>query len=292
MGYVPFSISSMRYLILLLAMAVTVAVAQSTSSIESFEVASVKLNTSNERSRVSLNPEAGRLVITSMSVKEVIQGAYGVQFFELISPDSPVLRQHIDIEGRTEHAVASGGQLQRMLQPLLAERFKLAVHKEMRETNALVLLLARKDGKLGPKMKKSDLPCDALGTALTLFVLTAPSQPGDRAACGFGPGGAGRIVGNGLDIPTLIGLLAPSQQRSIVDQTGLQGRYDIDVTYTPEPFSAARLAQRGGNPPPGVDPNGPTLFNALEEQLGLKLEARKMLVPVLVIDHIEPLQEN
>ena len=77
-----------------------------------------------------------------------------------------------------------------------------------------------------------------------------------------------------------------------MDQTGLQGRYDIDVTYTPEPFSAATLAQRGGTPMPGVDPNGPSLFKALEEQLGLKLEEKKTPVQVLVIDHIEPFTEN
>ena len=72
----------------------------------------------------------------------------------------------------------------------------------------------------------------------------------------------------------------------------MQGRYDIDVTYTPEPFSAASLAQRGGAPMPGVDPNGLSLFNALEEQLGLKLQPKKIPVPVVVIDHIEPLTEN
>jgi uncharacterized protein (TIGR03435 family) len=63
-------------------------------------------------------------------------------------------------------------------------------------------------------------------------------------------------------------------------------------TYTPTPFSAATLAQRGGAPMPGVDPDGPSLFNAIEEQLGLKLQPKKMPVPVLVIDHIEPLAEN
>ena len=80
----------------------------------------------------------------------------------------------------------------------------------------------------------------------------------------------------------------------VVDQTGLTGRYDIDVTYTPDAFSAATLAQRGGTLPPGVevDPNGPSIFRALEEQLGLKLEAKKLPVPVLVIDHIEMLTEN
>jgi len=96
-------------------------------------------------------------------------------------------------------------------------------------------------------------------------------------------------------MPVVVGLLAPSQRMSIVDQTGLQDRYDIDVTYTPEPFSAAAsLAQRGGTLPAGVDvdPNGPSLSEALRDQLGLKLEPKKMPVPVLVIDHIEPLTEN
>jgi uncharacterized protein (TIGR03435 family) len=227
-----------------------------------------------------------------MTVKEVIQGAYGVQSFEVVSPDSPVLSQRIDIEAKTDNALTTGAQLQQLLQPLLADRFKLAVHREAREMNAFVLVLARKDGQLGPKMKKSDTPCDALGTALTQFVMTGPSQTDDRPACGFMPRGVGRIAGTGLDIATLIGLLAPSQRRSIVDQTGLQGRYDIDVTYTPEPFSAAALGQRGGTAPPGVDPSGPSIFNALVEQLGLKLEPRKMPVTVLVIDHIEPLSEN
>ena len=132
------------------------------------------------------------------------------------------------------------------------------------------------------------------------FFLT-PSSPtaerpksNDVPPCGFAPSGAGRIVGTGLDMASIVGTLAPSQRMSIVDQTGLDGRYDIDVTYTPEPFSAASLAQRGGTPPPGVnvDPNGPNLFTALEEQLGLKLQPKKLPVPVLIIDHIEPLIEN
>src|SRR5262245_48480958 len=99
--------------------------AQSVSTGQAFEVASVKLNKSNERSRINAVPGAGRLVITGMTVKEVIQGAYGVQSFELINVDSPVLSQRIDIDARTERPVASLAQMQQMLQPLLAERFKL-----------------------------------------------------------------------------------------------------------------------------------------------------------------------
>jgi uncharacterized protein (TIGR03435 family) len=255
-----------------------------------FEVASVKLNRTNERGRMNAVPASGRLVITGMTVKEVIQGAYGVQYFELVAPDSPVMSQRIDIEAKTEHPVASTIEMQRMLQPLLADRFKLAAHRDTREMNALVMVLANKDGRFGPKMKKTETACEAVGTAVTGFAIAGAR--GDKPACGFTPSGAGRIVGIGLDMRTIVGLIAPSQRMSIVDQTGLQGRYDIDVTYTPEPFSATALGQRGGSPPPGVDPNGPSLFQALEEQLGLKLQPKKMPVPVLVIDHIEPLQDN
>jgi uncharacterized protein (TIGR03435 family) len=116
------------------------------SAAQTFEVASVKLNKSNDR-RIKVNaviPSAGRLAITGMNVKSVIQAAYGLQPFQLVNNDSPVLSQRIDIEAKTERPVASAGQLQHMLQPLLAERFKLAVHRELREMNAFVLTVAAK----------------------------------------------------------------------------------------------------------------------------------------------------
>jgi uncharacterized protein (TIGR03435 family) len=275
--------------ITLLAIAVPL-YAQPASAVQAFEVASIKLNKSNERG--SVNPSSGRLVITAMTVKSVIQWAYGVQFFELFNVDSPVLNERVDIEAKMERPVGSVMEMQQMLQPLLADRFKLAVHREMREMDALALVLARNDGKLGPKMKKTQSQCDGLRTSVIPSPARERPQPNDAAPCGFAPSGVGRIVGIGLDLKGIIGTLAPSQRMSIVDQTGLDGRYDIDVTYTPEPFSAAALAQRGGTPMPGVDPNGPPLFNALAEQLGLKLQPKRMPVPVVVIDHIEPLTEN
>jgi uncharacterized protein (TIGR03435 family) len=259
---------------------------------QTFAVASIKIKKSNERSRINAVPAAGRLAITGMTVKEVIEGAYGIQAFQLISNGSPVLNERIDIEAKTEPPVASVAQTQQMLQPLLAERFGLRVHRDQREMSALVLVLVNKDGRLGPKMKKSENQCDALGTGVTRFVMANPSASSDQPICGFLPGGVGRIVGKGLDMAAIAGTLAPSQRMPVVDETRLQGRYDIDLTYTPEPFSATALAQRGGAPMPGVDPNGASLFQAIEEQLGLKLQPKRMLVPVVVIDHIEPLTEN
>src|ERR1051326_6462455 len=96
------------------------------------EVASIKLNKSNQRARINGVPASGRLGITALTVKEVIQGAYGIQSFELINVDSPVLSERIDIDAKTERPVGSLREMQQMLQPLLADRFKLAVHRETR----------------------------------------------------------------------------------------------------------------------------------------------------------------
>ena len=224
-----------------------------------------------------------------MPVLAVIQRAYGLQSFELVHDNNSVLNQRVDIEAKTDGTAASSAQIQRMLQLLLAERFRLAVHREPREMNVFVLTVAARDGRLGPKMKKSDRGCDDLGTGPTVFVVAPP--PGEQRRCGYTPSGVGRIVGVGMDLPSIIGLLG-AVGRPIVDNTGLQGRYDIDVTYTPQLFSAEALAQRGTAPMPGVDPNGPSLFNAIEEQLGLKLQAKKVPIQVLVIDQIEPPTEN
>jgi len=259
-----------------------------------FEIASVKFNQSSDRrpqAQFQAFPAAGRLVITGMTLRSLIQGAYNLQRFELVHDDNPVLNQKIDIEAKTDRPGVSAAQMQRMLQPLLAERFKLAVHREPREMDAFVLTVAAKDGRLGPKIKKSDRACDDLGSGPTAFVIAGPPPAGERPACGFPPSGVGRIVGVGLDMPTIIELLG-SVGRPIVDQTELHDRYDVDVTYTPEPFSAAALAQRGGTPMPGVDPNGPSLLIAIKEQLGLKLQPKKMSIPVIVIDHVEALIEN
>src|SRR4029434_2904820 len=107
--------------------------------------------------------------------------------------------------------------------------------------------------------------------------------------CGVMPtDGPGRIVANGIEMRGLANEL-PSQGRPVVDMTGLTGRYDVDLTFTPEVFSAAALERRGTTAPPNVDPNGPPLATALVDQLGLKLEAKRAPISVVVIDRIDML---
>jgi len=254
-----------------------------------FEAASVRLHPPGDRARpnVAAVPASGRLTITAMTVQQVILAGYGMHPSELVANDSPVLKQSVDISA-TAGRPASTAEMQRMLQPLLTDRFKLAVHRENRDVDAYVVSRARTD-RLGPKLIRSTADCSRLGETNSFArEEVAPGAPG-QARCGIAPGGIGRIIANGMDMKGILGFVFTSPQRAIVDRTGLEGRYDVDVTYTPEAFSAASLAQRGATAPDGVDPGGPPLFTALQDQLGLKVEEHKATVAVVVIDRIEAL---
>ena len=277
---------------LILAATVVVAgaieIARAQSAEPRFEVASVRLNTSNERVRLRVRaiPDAGRLTITGLLVQEVIQSAYGLQTFQLVGNGSPVLKQRIDIVAKaaTPTTVA---EMQQMLRPLLEERFKLAVHREMRDMDALLLVRVN-NTRLGPKITPTTLTCAGVGTT-NAFAFNPDAAPNAKDRCGVMPtDGPGRIVANGIEMRGLANEL-PSQGRPIVDMTGLTGRYDVDLTFTPEAFSAAALERRGTTAPPGVDPNGPPLATALADQLGLKLDARRAPIEVVVVDRIETL---
>ena len=266
-----------------------ITVARQNAAAPAFDVVSVRINESNERprSRVNAVPQTGRLTLTGMTVQELIQSAHSVQSFELIANGSAVLKQRVDVVAKAA-GPATVAEMQRMLQPMLEQRFKLATHREMREMDAL--LMVRTGERLGPKIKSSTLDCRGLGTT-TIFAMNVatPQAPKDQP-CGFMPAdGPGRIIANGIEMATLAGNLAVSLGRPVLDTTRLDGRYDVDLTYTPEAFTAAGLARRGATAFPGVDPNGPPLATALADQLGVKLESRRAPVSVLVIDRLESL---
>jgi len=165
-----------------------------------------------------------------------------------------------------------------MLQALLADRLKLVARFEKREVSTLAIMLARTDGKLGKNLVESTgciSPRDAAARS-------APVSAETRV-CGPQPGGGGRLFWVGTTIPQFANFLALVLGRTVVDKTGLTGSYDIDVTYTPDQPIPAGVNLPG--PPP--DPNGPSIYTAFREQLGLKLESQKELEEVLVIDHVE-----
>jgi uncharacterized protein (TIGR03435 family) len=209
--------------------------------------------------------------------------------------------------------------MQAMMKTLLAERFRLVAHAETREMPILALVLARSDGRLGPQLKKSAVDCAALaapqrggpppdgrggpppngrrgdGSGLAGRGTPPPAGTafslGERPQCG-GRGGFGQMIAGGLPISQFVTQLSQLTSRVVVDRTGLTGGYDIDLKWTPTPDQLPPGPPPPGFEPPPVDPNGPSLFTALEEQLGLKLDAARGPVDVLVIDGIEPPTEN
>jgi uncharacterized protein (TIGR03435 family) len=261
---------------------------QAAPTIQAFEVATVKLNRSGEgRPRQIVLPRAGRLTLTNIGVRELIQYAYGVPFPSLVlNVPEWTKTERVDVVAKAP-SPAPVTVLQRMLQPLLAEYFKLSAHRETRDMDVLAMVLAT-PGRLGPQLKESLDACDDIVGTPGGFARAPEGARNERGACGILPGGAGRIVARGLDMPGLAAYIGMSPGRMLIDRTGLTGRFDVDLTYTPSIFASDAPGRRG-SPPPGVDPTGPPLITALQEQLGLKLQPMRAPIEVVVIDHAEPL---
>ena len=160
-----------------------------------------------------------------------------------------------------------------MLQTLLADRFKLIVHREIRELPVYLLVVA----KNGPKLHKSKLG-------------TNPDEIRD-SSLESGRGG-GKIIAPSITTQNLAGMLTLALGRTVLDKTGLTDSYDLTLQWTadradvPTP-NAPHNSQRGSEAASEVDPSWPSIFTAIQEQLGLKLEEGKGPVEVIVIDHVE-----
>jgi len=169
-----------------------------------------------------------------------------------------------------------------MLRTLLAERFKLSVHEERREVPTFRLVVARKDGKLGPNLQPTPKACvewianGRQGAPPTLF--------GDLP-CGRGAMNANWMRQTRVPLSQLANLLSARVERPVEDRTGLEGLYAFDLRWIAEPTPSAPSTTL---PSAATPDNLPTsVFTALQEQLGLKLEPSKGVVDLLVIDHVE-----
>jgi uncharacterized protein (TIGR03435 family) len=273
-----------------------------------FEVASVKPNKSGDgRVMIGVQP-GGRFTATNVPLRLLIRNAYQLQDFQIIGGPDWLTSDHFDIVAKAEggdigdpfraekQGEPSRGQL--MLRALLAERFKFEAHTENREMPIFALVLARSDGKLGPQLQKSSTDCEALRAAgrgrgpVGPPPPPGPPQPGDRMQCGIRIAPGNMVVG-GSTLTQFANSIGMFVGRTVVDRTGLTGAYDFNLTWTPD-----QIANRPpGSPEPlingvPIDPNGPSIFTAVQEQLGLKLDSQKGPVSVLVIDRVEHPVEN
>jgi uncharacterized protein (TIGR03435 family) len=252
-----------------------------------FEVASVKPNRSGTtQANAGLQPNGVNLI--NLPLRGIIQIAYGIQQpAKLVGVPDWTITERFDIVGRTA-GNASGDEIRLMLQSLLVDRFKLVARRDTRPLDAYALVLARKDGRLGDHLRPSTSNCTPPPTVAGAGARSNGGQPTTAPAsadmCGPRTGGAGRLILEGSPIAQFTSLLALTAGRAIVNKTGLTGRYDIDLTYVPERPGPGFATD---NAPAANDPNAPSLFTALQEQLGLKLERDQQPQDVLVIERVE-----
>jgi uncharacterized protein (TIGR03435 family) len=270
------------------------------SDMPKFEVASVRPNTSNDgKVMLGIQP-GGRFNAVNVPAWDLIRQAYNLQRSQIVGGPDWLETARFDVVAKAEGDIRGAGPggpvgpLNYMLQDLLADRFKLAVHRETRELPIYALTFARDDKKLGQGLRASKADCEAFRGRASRGGPGAPGgpdargrgalAPGERPTCGMMVG-PGQVMAGGMPIRNLALMLSQMTQRIVEDRTGLTGNFDIDLTFTPE-----RMPQ--GPLPPGVqlppiDPNGPSVYTAVQEQLGLKLESTRGPVEVLVIDHVE-----
>jgi uncharacterized protein (TIGR03435 family) len=255
----------------------------------SFVSASVKPSTSAlppSARGIRLQPRGG-FSATAVTLRELIEFAYRRHAHDRrVVTGGPgwIDSARFDIVAKAagEHVIDADGSPRTtwaMVQALLADRFKLRIHEENRERPVYVLMQARGDGQLGPKLRRTEIDCGAV-----MRGQGPPMPPSQGPACGMKTP-PGRLFANTVTMASLASLISSHLDRVVIDRTGLAGPFDVELEaaeikaapdYKPGPSDLAL--------PPAA---GPTIFVAVREQLGLKLEPQTATVSVLVIDHAE-----
>jgi uncharacterized protein (TIGR03435 family) len=191
-------------------------------------------------------------VFTNVPLRRLIERAYGVKPFQLTGPDW-IDNVRFDITAKYP-GDTTNEQRALMLRTLLAERFHLAVHRESKDMPAYALVVA----KSGPKLEDA-------------------KQSGDSTSTG-----RGRFEDKAVSMAGLADQLARQLEHPVVDKTGLTGIYNLKLEWTPDDQPAGKGDGASGEPA-----LGPSIFGALQEQLGLKLQTQKLPVEVIVVDHVD-----
>jgi uncharacterized protein (TIGR03435 family) len=276
--------------LILLAIGACAVFAQSTVRPQ-FEVASVK--PSLTRSVANVRPLPGRLTADA-SLKILVQYAYGAQPFQVVDAAGSSPSGRYEIDAKTD-GNATRNQIFLMLQSLLEDRFRLKVHRETREMPVYVLVAAKGGLKLPPPTSSDCV--DSAADAAPEWAGGRMAAPGEASSaqvlCGSAgltllpsapllPGGGARMQGGKIAMPEFVRKLSLILDRTVIDKTGFTGLFDLRLDFVPDETTPAMPP-----PPPGTDMPGPSIAQALRQQLGLQLESTKGPVEVIVIDHAE-----
>jgi uncharacterized protein (TIGR03435 family) len=255
-----------------------------------FEVASIKPAAPDERGMYIRPGPGGGIRVTNMTLKELMVIAYRIQPFQISGGPPWLDSARYDVIAKPEKKPQQG-EIQAMLQALLADRFQLTVRRETRELPVYALVLARKDGKLGTGLVESK---EGVCTPPDPNKPPPPLEPGKRPALSCGQMMMGRNHLSAVNIPAanMIPMLSRMLGRTIIDKTGLTAKYDITMDWAPDESQTMLLPPTEAPKPAASDTPGPSIFTALQEQLGLKLESQKGPVEIFVVERAEKPSEN
>jgi uncharacterized protein (TIGR03435 family) len=248
--------------------------ASSVTSLPAFDVISVKPNKTTPNGAyglVTTQFTADGFSATNVPVHLLLQQAYGLREGQIVDEPAWVKTEAFNIEAKVAapdvaaFSKLSADQREAMFQQILAERFQLAAHRDTRELPVYALAIA----KGGAKLRES--PPD-------------PEHPGAKSGGRVGMS-MGRIVAQRTTVADLASMLSRQLGRTVIDQTGLSSCYDFTLLWTPDGVASNGSASAPSDAPPSI-------FTAVQEQLGLRLETTKAPIPVLVIESIQKPSEN
>ncbi|HTS48220.1 MAG TPA: TIGR03435 family protein [Bryobacteraceae bacterium] len=239
-----------------------------------FDVASIKASPKDDNRFMLGLPRGGTFRATGVTVKMLIMSAYQVNAYQVSGGPSWIATERWDIQAKTDAAqgLMPRDQFDAMLQALLLDRLQLKVRRETKEMPVYALAVAKGGSKLTPHSGD-------------------PPKPEDRMRVGFG---SMQFQASGLGL--LAYQLSLQLGRTVIDKTGLTGQYDFRLEWAPEPGQGG--PESIGLPPdpslkfPPADPNRPSLFTAIREQLGLRLDSEQGPVDMIVIDSVSKPTEN
>jgi uncharacterized protein (TIGR03435 family) len=266
--------------------------AQSATVEPTFEVVSIRRNLSGERAQVYWRPDGG-VIIVNLEARQLVWQGYPAVPADTVGMPAWASEESYDVNAVAVRGSASAEDRRAMMRSMLADRFKLIVHFEPKQQPSYNLVLARSDGKLGPSMRATQVDCDTLLSQESAAAISeranAQSPPSLPSVPGAGQQDfpcrlriSGNVMEGDVTISKLAFQLRPYLGRPIVDKTGLKGFHRIRLEFD----------RFGFFHPESVPSGAPSIFTALQEQLGLKLEPSTTQIDVLVIDRLERPTEN
>ena len=238
------------------------------------EVASVKLHPPDENSQWMIAPQPGGRLRLRLTPERLVSVAFRVQMDQVAGAPGWAKSDVYDILVKVRDGVGVNiDTVGPIAREILLDRFRATTHTETREMAAYLLVRARDGGTLGPRLAAAQMDCTLRGGPPPPRAAGDP-PPAAASRCGLSQR-AGAIQMGGFPIDAFARVLSSLAGRVVVDRTGLTGNWDLDLEFAPDPAPGA---------PPATD--APSLFTALQEQLGLKLETGRAPVPVVVVDSL------